>query len=365
VTSGHRLTRITSSLSTHPVAAAAAGEVIGDVLERVGMHPDVTLLFVTGAHVKFARELAAAVTATLGPRVLVTASCGGILGGGREVIGAPGVVLWCAAIGPVRPIVIEPNAAAPGLDFGRSPTAVVALSTEPDWPDAMTLASWRTGHPGTAFVGARLGSGTDGLMLLDGVPVKGVALAFDDARLSAVCVTRTRPVGPTMVATAVHRHTITAMDDEPARRRIEDVIAGLDATERNELRTGIFAGLTAPDSSFELAEILGMHRRTDSVVLDRAVETGSVVELRVLDDEAAGQSLLDETFADRLPIVGALAFLDRRATTTPVSDDDESVLAIDEWMSISPGGLVADAVIGSLGGRTTVQSHAISALIFR
>jgi small ligand-binding sensory domain FIST len=368
VTSGHRLTRITSSLSTHPVAAAAAGEVIGDALERVGMHPDVTLLFVTGAHVEFARELAATVTATIRPRVLVTATGRGVLGGGREVLGSPGVVLWCAAIGSVRPFVLSPHAPARRLDFGRSPAAVVVLGTEMAGPDAMTLERWSRAHPSTAFVGARVGSGSDGLVLLDGMPVEGVALAFDDARLAAVCATRTRPVGPTLVATAVHRHAITEFDDQPAQRRIEDVIASLDSNERSELRTGIFAGIAAPQSGFELAEVLGMQRQTGSVVLNRVVETGSVVELRVLDDDAAGQSLLDETFADRRPVTGALTFLDRSVTKSPVNQDheaDESFRALDEWMSVSPGGVVGDSVIGSLGGRTAMQSHAISALIFR
>ncbi len=62
--------RFASSLSTHPVTAHATGEVIGQVIEQVGRHPDLAVLFVTRPHAGALEEAADAVTPLLEPTVL-------------------------------------------------------------------------------------------------------------------------------------------------------------------------------------------------------------------------------------------------------------------------------------------------------
>jgi len=49
-----------AALSEHPDAAAAVGEVVGAVVERVGPGPDVALLFVSGHPVADFDDIASA-----------------------------------------------------------------------------------------------------------------------------------------------------------------------------------------------------------------------------------------------------------------------------------------------------------------
>ena len=60
-----------AALSEHPVTAHATGEVIGQVLEAGVTEPDLALLFVTPPHGGALEDAAAAVQATLRPRVLL------------------------------------------------------------------------------------------------------------------------------------------------------------------------------------------------------------------------------------------------------------------------------------------------------
>ncbi len=352
------------------MAAAAAGEVIGDALERVGMHPDVAVLFARGDHVGFLGELTATVLQTLGPRTIVTVSSSGIFGGGREVVDGAGVVLWCAAVGSVRSIVssVGTPPRAPS-SFSASPSAFAVFSAAPNWP-APSRNEWPTAGSPTAIVGAtvRPSSGSPAVVLVNGVAVGAVALAFDDADVSVVSASRTRPVGPPMVATSVEGRLIVELDGQPALTRLDEIIAGLDPSERTELRAGVLIGVSSPNrlaTGTFVANVLGMQRRLGSMVLDQTIDDGSIVELRVHDDEVAGQGLLDATYVDRRPILGALLFVDRQTTPVPSLGEEPRFSSLDEWMMLSPAGMVADAVIGLGGGEIVNQPHTARALIFR
>ena len=49
-----------AALSEHPVAATAVGEVIGEIIERVGVEPDLACLFVTAPHTGALEDIATA-----------------------------------------------------------------------------------------------------------------------------------------------------------------------------------------------------------------------------------------------------------------------------------------------------------------
>jgi small ligand-binding sensory domain FIST len=365
MTSGSRGSRIASTISTHPLAAAAAGEVIWDSLERVGMHPDVALIFVGGAHADFLGEIVSAVTRTLRPRLVVAATSAGIIGGGRDVIYGAGVVLWCASVGSVRSLVTDDELADAR---GPLPTAAVLLRTVAGPRTGDNIARWRHANPRIACAGGTLSAlGRPTVLLVNGTRTDRVILAFDEAEANAVGATRTRPLGPPMVATTVHGRAITGLDGRPALTSLAEVIAGLQPNERDELRRGMLAGVSSPfrwgtpDNAFIVTDVIGMQRDLGSVVLGEGIHEGCVVQLRVPDDEAAGRTLLDSTYIDQRPILGALTFVDRRTSRTASLDtDDEGSTSLDEWMTIAPGGVVGERVIGPVDG-----PHAVSALVFR
>ena len=124
-----------AALSTHPVTAHAIGEVTGPVLETLGRHPDLALLFVTRPHAGALEDAAAAVRRILSPSVLIGCAAESVVGGGLEVEEAPGVSLWA---GHGRPVAADP---AVDRDRRRRPP------DRADWP---ARAAVRAPGPGPA-----------------------------------------------------------------------------------------------------------------------------------------------------------------------------------------------------------------------
>ena len=62
-----------AALSEHPDPGIAIGEVVGQVLDRIGPGPDLAVLFLAGHQVDFARQSSRVVRSTLGVRTLVGA----------------------------------------------------------------------------------------------------------------------------------------------------------------------------------------------------------------------------------------------------------------------------------------------------
>src|SRR5262245_42560511 len=97
--------RFGASLSEHPVAAQAVGEVVGQILEDVGPEPDLVVLFVTAAHTGALEDISHAVADLLRPKVFVGATANAVVGGGRGVEDTPGLSLFAAHLtGRVEPV---------------------------------------------------------------------------------------------------------------------------------------------------------------------------------------------------------------------------------------------------------------------
>src|SRR5687768_9145249 len=87
-----------AALSEHPLPTHAVGEVVGEVLERLGDAPDLAVLFVAASHTGAVEDIAAAVRELLHPRVLVGCTAGTIVGGAREAEDTPAISLWAGRI---------------------------------------------------------------------------------------------------------------------------------------------------------------------------------------------------------------------------------------------------------------------------
>ena len=79
--------------------AVAVGEVVGDVVERLGAAPDLAVLFVTPHHVGALEDIAAAVQTLLDPTAFIGATAVAVLVGDRGVEDGPGLALWAGRLG--------------------------------------------------------------------------------------------------------------------------------------------------------------------------------------------------------------------------------------------------------------------------
>ncbi len=85
-----------AAFSQHPEAAAAVGEVIGDILERLEPHPDLAVLLIAGSLAEHSEQIVAAVSAIVAPETLIGSTALAVFGGIQDGTGEGGIALWAA-----------------------------------------------------------------------------------------------------------------------------------------------------------------------------------------------------------------------------------------------------------------------------
>jgi small ligand-binding sensory domain FIST len=96
-----------SSLSEHPVASQATGEVAGAVLESLGERPDLVVVTATRPHAGVMPDIVATVAAVLHPLALVGGVAESVVGTGHEIEETPAISLWAGRVGPLAPVQVS------------------------------------------------------------------------------------------------------------------------------------------------------------------------------------------------------------------------------------------------------------------
>ena len=96
-----------AAISEHPEPATAIGDAIGQVIDELGVEPDLAAIFVTAHFRDHLADMAAAVRTVLRPGVLIGVTAESIVGGAREVEERPGVSLWAGRTGAVRAVRLQ------------------------------------------------------------------------------------------------------------------------------------------------------------------------------------------------------------------------------------------------------------------
>ena len=189
-----------AAVSEHPLATHAVGEVVGEVIDRLGPGPELAVLFVTPPHLGALEDMAAAVRSLLQPLCLLGAGAVAVVGPDREVEQTPGVSLFAARL-PSRPVPVRLSAEATpegwqveGLPPEVASARSLLLIADPfTMPVDDLLEGLRSAHP-TLAVGGGLASAAGGpgsnRLVLDAVVVThgavGVLLDEDVAPLAVV-----------------------------------------------------------------------------------------------------------------------------------------------------------------------------------
>jgi small ligand-binding sensory domain FIST len=273
--------RFASSLSVHPVTAHATGEVIGQVIEQVGRHPDLAVLFVTRPHGGELEAAVETVSCLLGPTLLFGCAAESVVGNQREIEQTPAVSLWAGMTGPIVPVRLwaefddgergrrngEPGRRNSELgrrngegergasERGRHPSAGRAGDRDPDegptraiagWPEKLAfepqalllladpfsfpvdllLRDLAVDHPGLPVLGgmasaARSRNGNR-LVLNEDVFTDGAVGALIGPGVSVTCVVSQgcRPVGRPLAVTRAEGNIIYELAGQPALHRL-------------------------------------------------------------------------------------------------------------------------------------------------
>ena len=363
--------RFAVALSEHPDAGVAIGEVVGQVLERIGPGPDMAVLFLTAPHVAEAGRLGRVVRETLGARHLLGATAVSVLAHRQEVEETSAMVLWAGHTGPVDLFRPEPGTPLPP-DLGDG-VSFLAIG-DPFSFDADALLASVPG--GTTLVGGLASAGSrpggNRLLLDDEVFTDGAVVAALPAGLGVrpLVSQGCRPVGDPFTVTAATGNLIRELGGRPALTRLEEIMAGADDDERDLMRRGLHIGLVVDEhqGSFGLGDfiiraVIGADRSSGAVAIGDSPEVGTTVQFHVRDARTASAELA--ALVQPLRAESALVFTcnGRGSHLFGRSGHDAERLA-DGLDTTVLAGMFCAGEMGPIGGRHFLHGFTASALLF-
>ncbi len=394
-----------AALSEHPDPATATGEVIGEVLERlgsvpgdgggvggadVGVRPDLVVVFATAAHRDAFTDITAAVRRLLRPRVLLGATAVSVLGGSREVEGVPGLSLWAAAgIGEVTPLRLDPptiGARAVGpLPLGAGPGGEVAggdrvLLLLPDpftFPADAFVAEVSARQPGLRVVGGLASAspvpGGNLLVLDEAVYAHGAvgallpAGAVETSFVSQGC----RPVGRPLTVTRSQGNLLQELAGRPALERLGEVADAVGPDDRALLAAGVHLGRVIDEhkadfhqGDFLIRAVLGADGASGALAVGDQVEVGSTVQFQVRDATSADEDLRLMLTAQEAD--AALVFTcNGRGLHFFGTRDHDASLVTELTGSVATAGMFCAGELGPVGAANFVHGYTASVALFR
>jgi small ligand-binding sensory domain FIST len=378
-----------AALSQHPLTAYAVGEATGQVLEQLGPHPDLAVVFVTPPHAGALEDVAATVRAVLEPTLLIGCASESIVGTGQEVERTAAVSVWAGRFGPVAPVRLTASRTIDGWIFDGLPaaegpfvpTALLLLADPYSFPAEEFLATMAEHHPGLPVVGG-MASGARGYggsrLALDGaVMVDGAvgALLGPGAGVDTIVSQGCRPIGAPYVVTEGDGQFIRELAGKTALARLDEIAAALSPDDIGLInRSGLHLGrvinehkATFERGDFLVRTVMGGDRQTGAIAVNDQLEVGTTVQFHVRDADSADEDLRDlvgrRAAAERAD--GALLFTcnGRGQQLFGEPHHDAGVLA-DLLGPVPTAGMFAAGELGPVGGRNFVHGFTASVVLF-
>jgi small ligand-binding sensory domain FIST len=375
-----------AALSEHPEATHAAGEVIGQVAERLGgARPDLAVVFATPPHADAFPDICRTVRQLLQPACLLGATAVAVVGGAREVEEQPGLSLWAATgIGRVVPTRLDSLTTA-------SATLITGLPEAPgDEPRVLVVLPDPFTFPADAFL-AHLGQHSPQVTALGGLASAarspgGNVLALDDelfhdgavgALLPPGVATTTvvsqgcRPVGRPFTVTRAEGQLLQELGGQPALQRLQELVGELPPEERELLAGGVHLGRVIDErkldferGDFLIRGVLGADRSTGALAVGDEVEVGSTVQFQVRDAASADEDLRELLAGHEAD--GALVFTCNGRGVHLFGQPDHDASVVSELTGTAAlGGMFCAGEVGPVGGRTFLHGFTASLLLFR
>ncbi len=380
--------RFATALSAHPVAADAAGEVIGEVLEALGPAPDLAVLFATASHLDALGDVAAAVQTALDPAAFFGAGAVAVLAGGRGVEDEPGLALWAAHLdqpdgGRVVPVHLTVESTEDGWSLqgwpGPAATAARSLVLVADpftFPVTDVLRSLREQRPDLSVIGglasAARGPGENRLIVGGRVTSAGAvgALLPADVAPRTVVSQGCRPIGRPLVVTRAERNQIQELAGRPALERLVEMIEALPLDERDLVASGgLHCGIVIDESKLDFTRgdflirgVVGADRSSGAVAIGDAVSVGATVQFQVRDASTAAEDL--GALLHGVDARAALVFTCNGRGTAMFGDASHDARLVHELVGGAVAGMFCAGELGPVAGRNAVHGFTASIALF-
>ena len=358
------------ALSEHPNPGMAIGEVVGQVLDRVGPGPDLAVLFIAGHHIDSARQSGQVILSTLGVRTLVGATAVSVLAHRQEVEESPAVVLWAGHTGPCRPLRLEADSSPfPDVEPGSS---VVILADPFSYDPAVLLSAVppRVEVVG-GFASASSQPGGNRLLLDDAVYEDGaVAVALPPGLGARPLVSQgCRPVGEPFTVTEAKDNLLIGLGGRPAVERLRDLVSAADERTRSLIGRGLHIGLVVDEQreAFKLGDfliraVLGVDPSRGWVAVGDRVPVGTTVQFQVRDAATASAEL--RTLVQPLRADSALVFTcNGRGTNLFGRSGHDAEHLSDGLATTAVAGMFCAGEIGPVGSRHFLHGFTASSLL--
>ncbi len=363
--------RYAVGLSEHPDSGVATGEVVGQILDRIGPSPDLAVLFLTGHHADAAHSVLRAVRHTLGARAVIGASAVAVLGHRQEIEGGPGISLWAGHTGPTPTLRLTDGVPLPD-DLATG--SAVALLTDPFTYDAATVL--RSVPRGVTVVGGMASSasrpGGNRLLIDDDVHTDGAVAAVlpPDLLTRAIISQGCRPVGEPLIVTACAGNLIQELGGRPALERLQATAAAADPPERELLRQGLHIGLVVDEhldtfgaGDFLIRAVMGADRSTGAIAVGDRPAIGTTVQFQVRDAAAATGDL--DALCRPWQADAVLAFTcNGRGSHLFGRPGHDAEHLVDNLATTAVAGMFCAGEFGPVGGRHELHGFTASALLF-
>jgi small ligand-binding sensory domain FIST len=382
--------RFGDGLAVGPDLAAAAESAVTQALAPLrGQRPDLLCVFVVGDDPNAVESVGTRAMEVAGARTTLGCSAGGVIGAGRGVEIEPAVSVFAARLPGVRctPLHLElvrtpDGAGIIGMPDQHQDDGVAVLLADPvTFPIAAFVERSNDDLPGLPLIGG-VASGPRGgesaRLFLDGcsVPAGAVGVVLGGPIVAVPVVSQgCRPFGPSMIVTKAEGNVLMELAGTPALVKLEQIVAGLPAKERQAIAHGLHIGVAMNEyaeeherGDFLIRNIVGADNRQGTIAIGDVVDVGRTVRFQVRDASAAANDL-KELFSrfrtEHGPVGGALLFSCNGRGRAMFPSADHDVLAVRAGLGTTGvAGFFAGGEIGPVAGRNHLHSFTASILVF-
>ena len=373
--------------------AAAAREAAAAVRAELGEQPiDLALAFLSPHFVSPIAQVAATLRESLAPACLMGTTAHGVITREHELESGVALTLVAARLPGVAlsPFILMnetwTDAGRDAAAFARAaPGAigaeVVLLLADPFSLDLeKTLGTFNRLAPGVRVVGGLASAGarprSNALILNDWIANEGgIAVALSGALRADVIVSQgCRPIGPPLEITRATQNLVLELDGQPALERIEQVLQGLAAHERESLERGLYVGRpvsagAAGRGDYLIRNLLGADRTRGAIAIADVAQPREKLRLHVRDAAAAREDLelLLSPQAFDVKASATLLFACNGRGTGLYGGADGDIAPLQEALGgpVPAAGMFCAGEIGPVGPANYVHGHTASIVVFR
>jgi len=381
----------TVGLSQHADPGIATGEIVGRVLETLGVQPDVAVLFTSGEHMGNTDEIAAAVLELLNPGAFIGTTAVSVAAGEREIEEETAAVLWVGSLGGgnapraralrlggVPDPAADDEALAAALDevHAAGDLSMIVLADPYSYPVDAALGHWAERWPDVSVLGG-LSSGApmpggNRIVVDGGVHRDGAAalIVGGSATVTHLVSQGCRPIGQPYIITEAEGNVVKSLGGMPPFERLQQVFSKLDPADQRLVQRGLHVGRVTDErkidfehGDFLIRGVLGADRESGAIAIGDEAPIGATVQFHVRDADTANEDLR-AALAHSPQTEGALLFTCNGRGTHLFDAPHHDASALVDQTSAEVAGMFCAGEIGPVGARSYVHGFTASMALF-